>query len=230
MSLTCDYDTLDSGTLCRMPIPVAPRRGISCEELCSNRDDCFGFKANDDGDICFIRTKELSVASSNTILVDAIGSCHIKIQDSCRTVDSRNLEECRGACILDLLLVIPGFIIYAIIGFFVLCFLCCLPCICIEMCRPSATQRRIADARAKAIEERNEHPSDIDTDHHSINEAMKQDMEDLIEVEMTSNSGKALGTEHSIPPTKAHEVSEDIERNAIPNDRSVSSISRHFSS
>ena len=142
------------------------------------------------------------VGSSNAVLVgEPEGSCHVKIQDSCRITSTRGLEKCQGACVLDVLLVIPGLIIYAIIGFFLLCLLCCLPWICVEMCRPTATQLELATARAKANAEgytSTEHAGADDTDEQIDSDDMEVGV-GLAEVEMVSITGKEKVVEDSIP-------------------------------
>lgn len=237
MSLVCDYESFDNGTLCHNLVTVTRRRGSRyCEEHCSNSASCSSFliaQGNQEEIKCWISAKELPMGSSNVLLGEATGSCHVKIQDSCRITSTRGLEKCQGACVLDLLLVIPGLIIYAIVGFLLFCLLCCLPCICIEMCRPATTRLELALAttRPKANAEgytSTELAGADRTDEHVNGDDLEVGT-GIAEVEMVSFPGKEKGEEVSISPPEAL-IIPDIQESPIDGKHFESSIRQSMKS
>ena len=50
---------------------------------------------------------------------------------------SREIEACDGACAFEIMIAIPSLIFYSILGFGILVCLCCLPCICANLCCPN---------------------------------------------------------------------------------------------
>ena len=173
MSLICDYDHSPDGIQCNVLISsyrlydsgmsmAAASPFEYCTEYCNNNLDCVAFVAdtsdNSGSFQCWIGCKKPSAATVG-INTDGFGkmSYRRKIADSCHLPSSpimaaRDLEKCRGTCVFNILLIIPGLIIYSIMGFFILCFLCCLPCICVELCRPSPSQLKYAAMREENAE------------------------------------------------------------------------------